>query len=338
MRALIIDGIGHCRMGEAPPPPPCGPGEVEIVIRHVGLCGSDLNTFNGRNPLVALPRVPGHEIAGLVAGFGAGVEGLAHGQQVTVLPYTSCGRCSACRRRRVNACRYNRTLGVQQDGALTERIVVSAGHVIANDTLPSHQLALVEPLSVGFHAVDRGRVEARDRVLVLGCGMIGMGAMLGALRRRADVTVADPSQEKRRMALAFGAARVIDPAGDDLAEQVAQVTEGDGFDVVIEAVGSPETFAGAIDHVCFAGRVVYIGYCKAPVTYRTELFNLKELDILGSRNATLADFHAVIACLEEMGVAADRLISRVFPFAEADAALPYWDAQRGAVLKVMVER
>jgi threonine dehydrogenase-like Zn-dependent dehydrogenase len=100
----------------------------------------------------------------------------------------------------------------------------------------------------------------------------------------------------------------------------------------------PETFTGAIDHVCFAGRVVYIGYCKAPVAYRTQLFNLKELDILGSRNATLADFHAAIACLEQLGPAADALITRVFPFAEADAALPYWDANRATSLKIMVER
>jgi 2-desacetyl-2-hydroxyethyl bacteriochlorophyllide A dehydrogenase len=336
MRALVIEAVGRTRMVEVAPPAPAA-GEVEIAIRHIGLCGSDLNTYTGLNPLVTLPRIPGHEIAGVVAAAGPGVTTLRLGERVTVLPYTSCGECTSCRRGRVNACRFNRTLGVQQDGALTERIVVPARTVIANSTLPAHRLALVEPLSVGFHAVARGRVTAEDRVLILGCGMIGMGALLGAVARGATVTVSDPAAEKRALALDLGAAHAIDPVQEDAAAQVAALTAGEGFDAVIEAAGVAETFTGAIAHAGFAGRVVYIGYCKAPVTYQTQLFNLKELDILGSRNATLADFHAVIACLEAMGERADRLISRVFPFAEAEAALPYWDANRERVLKIMVD-
>jgi 2-desacetyl-2-hydroxyethyl bacteriochlorophyllide A dehydrogenase len=332
MRALVIEAVGATRMVEVAAPELVA-GTVEIAIRHIGLCGSDLNTYKGFNPLVTLPRIPGHEISGIVTALGDSVTTLAVGQRVTVLPYTSCGDCTSCRRDRVNACRFNRTLGVQQDGALTERIVVPARTVIANGTLPAHRLALVEPLSVGFHAVDRGRVTAADRVLVLGCGMIGMGALLGAVARGAAVTVIDPSPEKRARALGLGAVHARDPAAED----IAALTGDDGFDVVIEAVGVPETFTGAIAHAGFAGRVVYIGYCKAPVTYQTQMFNLKELDILGSRNATLADFHAVIACLERLGDAADQLISRVFPFAEAASALPYWDAHRNEVLKIMID-
>jgi threonine dehydrogenase-like Zn-dependent dehydrogenase len=187
--------------------------------------------------------------------------------------------------------------------------------------------------------VARGRVAAGERVLVLGCGMIGVGALLGALRVGAEVTVSDLSAFKRGLAQELGAQHVIDPAGDDVAARVAALTDGEGFDVVIEAVGIPETFTQAVDHAAFSGRVVYIGYCKAPVTYaRTQLFNLKELDILGSRNATQADFLAAMEWLEAMGARADRLVSKVFPFAEAAAALPYFDENRDTVLKVMVEQ
>jgi 2-desacetyl-2-hydroxyethyl bacteriochlorophyllide A dehydrogenase len=336
MRALVIEEVGRTRMTEVEAPE-LSPGTVEVGIRHIGLCGSDLSTYKGLNPLVTLPRIPGHEISGVITAVGDGVGAISLGERVTVLPYTSCGQCSACRRGRANACRFNRTLGVQQDGALTERIVVPARTVITNGTLPGHRLALIEPLSVGFHAAARGRVTADDRVLVLGCGMIGMGALLGAVARGAAVTVIDPSAEKRGVALSLGAAHAIDPTAEDVAAKVAALTGDEGFDVVIEAVGVPETFTVAIAHACFGARVVYIGYCKAPVTYQTELFNLKELDILGSRNATLADFRAVIACLEQMGERADRLISRVFPFAEATAALPYWDAHRDRVLKIMID-
>jgi 2-desacetyl-2-hydroxyethyl bacteriochlorophyllide A dehydrogenase len=337
MQALFIDAVGQTRLGPIDEPAP-GPGEIVVAIRHVGLCGSDLNTFRGLNPLVQLPRIPGHEIGGEILSVGDGVPaGYAVGAPVTVLPYTSCGTCSSCRMGRTNACRFNRTLGVQQDGGLKERLTLPFEKVIVNDRLAPRHLALIEPLSVGFHAVERGRVTAEDKVLVLGCGMIGMGAVLGALAKGAEVTVLDIAADKLSLARDFGAAHSIDPAGEDVAEAVQRITGGDGFDVVIEAVGVPETFTGAIDHACFCGRVVYIGYCKAPVSYQTQLFNLKELDILGSRNATLADFTAAAACLEAMGETADKLITQTFAFPDADKALPFWDTHRAEVLKIMVE-
>ena len=337
MQALFIDAVGETRLGSIDEPPPA-PGEIVVAIRHVGLCGSDLNTFRGLNPLVQLPRIPGHEIGGEILAVGDGVPAdYAVGAHVTVLPYTSCGACSSCRKGRTNACRFNRTLGVQQDGGLKERLTLPFEKVIVNERLAPRHLALVEPLSVGFHAVERGRVTADDRVLVLGCGMIGMGAVLGALAKGAEVTVLDIAGDKLALARAFGAAHSIDPGEDNAAAAVERITGGDGFDVVIEAVGVPETFTQAVDFACFCGRVVYIGYCKAPVSYQTQLFNLKELDIFGSRNATMADFSAAAACLQAMGDAADTLITQTFAFTDADKALPYWDAHRAEVLKIMVE-
>lgn len=337
MKALCIEGTGRTALRDIPEQEP-GPGDVLVGIRHVGLCGSDLNMFRGLNPLVQLPRIPGHEIGGEILRVGKDVPApLKPGRRVTVLPYTSCGTCSSCRKGRAHACRHNRTLGVQQDGGLKERLVVPHEKIIVNETLAPRHLPLVEPLSVGFHAVLRGRVQAGDKVLVLGCGMIGVGALLGAARQGAEVTVLDIAADKLALARTLGAAHVIDPGTLDAAAAVGRLTDGDGYDVVIEAVGVPDTFVQAIDFAGFAGRVVYIGYCKAPVSYRTEIFNLKELDIMGSRNATLEDFHAAARCLEEMGEGADRLISTTFPFARADQALPFWEAHRATLLKIMVE-
>jgi len=337
MKALMIESVGQARFHEVPSREP-GPGEVRIAVRHVGLCGSDLNTFRGLNPLVSLPRIPGHEIGGeiLAVGEGVGPE-YAVGRRVAVMPYTNCGTCTSCRRGRTNACRYNRTLGVQQNGGLSEEFVLPAEKLILNDTLPPRHLALVEPLSVGFHAVARGRVEKADRVVVIGCGMIGMGAVVAAAERGAEVIAVDMSAEKTALARRFGAAHAIDASSEDVAQRVEALTGGDGADVVFEAVGLPSTFTQAVDFACFSGRVVYIGYCKAPVSYQTQMFNLKELDIMGSRNALIGDFRAVVAYLERVGAAADDLVSRVFPFDEAEAALPFWDGDR-SVLKVIVER
>ena len=319
-------------------PAALGDGQVRISVRHIGLCGSDLNTFKGLNPLVQLPRIPGHEIGGEIIAAGAGVdEAYRPGRRVIVMPYTNCGKCSSCRKGRFNACRYNKTLGVQQDGGLAEEIVLPAEKLILNDTLKPRHLALVEPLSVGFHAVERGRVGAGDTVAVLGCGMIGMGVLIGAVAKGARVIAIDPSEEKRVLALKFGAWQALPAGGEELVRKVAELTGDDGVDIAFEAVGLPATFTQAIELAGFAGRVVYVGYSKAPVTYQTQFFNLKELDIMGSRNATLQDFRNVIAHLETIGDTADLLISKVFPFGEAEAALPYWDGHRD-VLKIIIER
>jgi threonine dehydrogenase-like Zn-dependent dehydrogenase len=337
MKALMIEHEGRTRFHNVAAPE-MGPGDVRVSVRHVGLCGSDLNTFRGLNPLVALPRIPGHEIGGEIVASGSAVPpAYARGKRVIVMPYTHCGHCSACRKGRTNACRYNRTLGVQQDGGLAEQIVLPSGKLIINDTLAPRHLPLVEPLAVGFHAVARGLVSAGDRIVVLGCGMIGMGVLIGAISRGAEVIAVDMSAEKLELARRFGASHGIDASRDDVVARVRDLTADDGVDIAFEAVGTPATFTQCIALAGFGGRVVYVGYSKAPVTYETQLFNLKELDILGSRNATLDDFHTVINHLEAIGDSADALISKVVPFEEAETAFPFWDTHRDT-LKVVVAR
>ena len=336
MKALMIEALRQTRLHDIASPAAPGQGEVLLNVRHVGLCGSDLNTYRGLNPLVQLPRIPGHEIGAEILAVGAGVDAaFAAGRRVIAVPYTACGQCSSCRKGRVNACRYNRTLGVQQDGGLAERIVLPAEKLILNDTLPPAHLALVEPLSVGFHAVARGRVAAGDRVAVLGCGMIGMGVVIAAAARGAEVIAVDPAPAKRALAQNFGAVHTLDPAAGDVVAAVAALTGDDGVDIAFEAVGLPETFTQCIGLACFAGRVVYVGYAKAPVTYETQYFNLKELDIHGSRNATRGDFEDVVAWLEQAGARADALISRTIAFDAAEGALGLWEADRD-ILKIVV--
>ncbi|KUF10834.1 zinc-binding alcohol dehydrogenase family protein [Pseudoponticoccus marisrubri] len=337
MKSLAIDRIGHTTFLDRPAPTP-GPGEVLVDVRVVGLCGSDLSTFNGANPLVELPRVPGHEIGGVVLETGAGVgDEIRPGAHVVVIPYTACGTCPACRRGRPNACQFNQTLGVQRDGGLCDRIVVPADRLIVNDRLSLQQLALVEPLSVGFHAVARGQVAPEDTVLVLGGGMIGVGAVLGALARGARVIVSEISAAKAEILGQLGATAVINPQAETLEDRLSELTEGRGADVIIEAAGVAQTFRQAVDIAPFTGRIVYIGYTKTEVAYETKLFNLKELDIRGSRNATGADFDAVIAFLETRPGLEDLLVSRIFPWAEAEGAFEHWTAHRDETFKIMID-
>ncbi|MEM9181471.1 MAG: zinc-binding dehydrogenase, partial [Pseudomonadota bacterium] len=295
-------------------------------------------TFRGLNPMVVLPRIPGHEIGGRIIEKGSDVPAAFEvGRSSIVIPYSECGRCSACHAGRPNACRDNQTLGVQRDGGMADKITIRHDRLILNDHLPSRHLAIVEPLAVGFHSVGRGGVSKDDVVAVLGGGMIGVGAMIGALARGARVIAIEVSAAKFQTIQSIGVENVLDPNAVDIADAVGRHTDGQGADVVIEAVGLPETFRATVDLACFAGSIVYIGYAKEPVTYDTKFFNLKELDMFGSRNATRTDFEAVITWLEQNPEIADMLITKVFRWREAEKAFPYWEGARDETFKILLD-
>jgi L-galactonate 5-dehydrogenase len=336
MRTFQIETPGKFSFGEASRPHPAA-GEVLLQLRRVGYCGSDLSTWRGQNPLVGYPRIPGHEIAATIIEVGSGVPAeLAPGVAVTALPYTACGRCVACRSGRSNACQSNQTLGVQRNGAMTEFITLLAEKIVVAP-LSLRDLALVEPLSVGFHAIRRGRVTERDTVVVFGCGMIGLGAIAAAgLRRRAQVIAVDIDDGKLALARKAGATHAVNSRTEDLHRRLQELTAGDGPTVAIEAVGAPATFQAAVTEVSFAGRVVYIGYAKAPVSYETKYFVMKELDILGSRNATKEDFEEVIAMLRSGAYPTEATVTRTVPFADAGIALRDWSEHPELVTKLHV--
>ena len=320
---------------EMPELPPDG---VLIKIQYVGFCGSDLNTYLGRNLLAISPVIPGHEIGGTVEAVGAAVpEGLfSKGMSVTVNPYTACGKCSSCKKTRPNACRHNETLGVQRNGAMTEYIVVPWNKVIPAPGISPRDCALIEPMSVGFHAVDRGAVTDIDTVMVIGCGRIVLGAIVRASMRGATVIAVDLDDDKLALTRELGAEHTINSSKQNVHETLCGLTGGEGPDVVIEAVGSAPTYVMAVDEVAFAGRVVCIGYAKSDVTFQTKLFVQKELDIRGSRNALPSDFNAVIRYLHRGNCPVDRLISDIVEPEHAGEALEKWSQCPGKVFRILV--
>jgi len=337
MKMLQIESPGVCTYGERDRPH-IARGEVLLQIKQIGLCGSDLTTYRGLNPMVSYPRVPGHEIGAVIAEIGEAVPSHLHpGLTVTVAPYTQCGVCPSCRLNRRNACQFNQTLGVQRDGALTEYLAVPWESLLFSPMLSLAEHALIEPLSVGFHAVERGRVTADDTVAVFGAGMIGLGAVAAAaLLKGARVIAVDIDDAKLALARKAGAACVINSQTESLHDRLQELTREEGPTVIIEAVGAAETFVAAVNEVAFAGRVVYIGYAKKPVTYETKYFVMKELDILGSRNALPADFQNVIGILESGRYPVAETITKTVPFEEAGTELGRWSDNPSAVTKIQV--
>lgn len=319
------------------PEPVAAKGEVKLKINYVGFCGSDLSTYMGKNPMVDYPRIPGHEISAVIVSVGEEVPAnIKTGQAVTVVPYTNCGQCSSCRKGRFNACRYNQTLGVQRDGAMQEFICVPWQKLIVNDQLSAKELAMVEPLTVGFHAVDRGRITDIDTVLVFGCGMIGSGAIIRAALRGAKVIAVDIDDQKLDLARKIGAHHCINSKTSNLHETLQEITGGYGPDVIIEAAGNPFTYQAALEEAAFAARVVCIGYAKNDVSFATKLWVQKEIDILGSRNATPSDFEAVISYLSQRSFPLDEMITRIIQPEEAADTVAAWAANPGQVMKILV--
>lgn len=335
MKALVMSQPGFAEIQLTSRPEAKG-GEVLLRVRMVGLCGSDLNSFRGSNPLVSFPRIPGHEIAGTIVENKSDNLELKPGTNVAVSPYSNCGKCAACQRGRVNACQFNQTLGVQRDGALTEFITVSADRVYPAQ-LSLKELCLVEPLTVGFHAVARGRVTNTDIVAVWGCGGVGLGAVAAASFEGAKTIAVDIDEKKLEIARKAGAAHTINASKESVQNQLADFTDGAGPDVVIEAIGSPETFRTAVEVVAFTGRVVYVGYAKAPVAYETHLFVQKELDIMGSRNAMPPDFRKVIQMLEAHRFPVEDAITRVVTMERAPDMLRAWRDNPAAFTKIVID-
>ncbi len=333
MKALVLHKPGQASI-ETIPDASIIDGHVLLKVRMVGFCGTDLNSFRGLNPLVSYPRILGHEVSATVVQADSD-DAVGLGTDVAVCPYTNCGTCASCRRGRANACEFNQTLGVQRDGALTEFIAAGREKLYPAKLTPK-ELCLVEPLTVGFHAVSRGRVTANDTVAVFGCGGVGLGAVAASCFKGARTIAIDVDDEKLELARLAGATCTIYSGREPLHDRLLHFTYGRGPDVIIEAVGAAATFRAAVEEVAFTGRVVYIGYAKEPVNYETRLFVQKELDIVGSRNAQPEDFQAVIGLLEQRRFPVDEAVSLIVPLVEAPEALRSWSENPSRFKKIMV--
>lgn len=336
MKAVVLDGPGSASLREVFDRVHVGRDDILLQVRRIGLCGSDLNSYRGRNPLVSYPRIPGHEVAATVSRLNPNHPEWQPGISVTLSPLTNCERCAACLHGRLNACQFNETLGVQRDGALREFIAVPASRLYRAN-LGLKELCLVEPLTVGFHAVARGRVASDDTVAIFGCGGVGLGAVVGAACRRATVIGVDLDDGKLVTAQRAGAKHAINTARGSLHDELLAATHGHGPDVIIEAIGVAETYRAAVEEVAYAGRVVYVGWAKEQVTYETRPFVHKELDILGSRNAQPEDFFAVIHMLEARRFPVEEAVTHTVPISDVPGIFEAWNREPARFGKIMVE-
>jgi 2-desacetyl-2-hydroxyethyl bacteriochlorophyllide A dehydrogenase len=310
-------------------------GEALLKIKYCGICGSDVATYTGNQPFATYPRIPGHEFSAEIVDIDENELGLKKGMVVTANPYFNCGTCYSCRRGKVNCCEDNQTMGVQRDGSFSEYITMPVERIIDGKGLHAKTLALIEPFSIGYHAINRGNVKEGDKVLVIGAGPIGIFAMISAKLKGAEVYIADVLDKRLELAKELGAVGTINTAKENIIERVKEITNNNGMDVCVEAAGLPVTFLNCIDNVSFAGKVILIGNGKKETSFNHSILLKKEVNVYGSRNS-LHDFEPLIDIVSSGKVDINKLITNIYTLEEATKAFEDLKNNDGTMAKVLV--
>jgi len=277
-----------------------GPGEVLVKVRKIGVCGTDLHAFRGRQPFFSYPRIIGHELGVKVIKKGDQVHGLEPGTYCALEPYLYCGKCSACRRGKTNCCEKLQVMGVHVDGGMQEFMTVNAGHLYPSDKLQPEQLALVETLGIGAHAVERAQIDDHDSILVIGAGPIGLSVLQFAKAHPVPLVVTDMNSSR----LAFcqqqmGVKHTLDAANPDFEKNLKTALGGDLPTVIFDATGNPKSMQGAINFLAPGGKLILVGLYQGDFTFHDPLFHKKEVTLMSSRNATGSNFSNIIQMMED---------------------------------------
>lgn len=308
------------------------PGEALVRPRRIGICGTDYHIFQGKHPFLKYPRIIGHEMAVEILDA-PGESGLKSGEICVVNPYISCGACIACRAGRGNCCVSISVLGVHRDGGMTHRLSIPVRNLIPSDGLSLDACAATEFLAIGAHAVRRGSIGAGEKVLVVGAGPIGLGAVLFARLAGATVFLHDHDTERAAIAARIsGATDLADPKQD-----IAGCTDGNGFDVVLDATGNRAAMEAGFEYVAHGGRYVLISVVNDTISFADPDFHRKEMTLLGSRNATNDDFRRVMLAIRTGEIKIDQLVTHRTSLAGAVQSIPHWATQKAGLIKALVE-
>jgi len=329
--ALTVTEPGKLVVEERPWPI-CGPGEVLVAPRRVGICGTDYHIFEGNQPFLQYPRVMGHELAVDVVEAPEGSR-IELGATYIVNPYVSCGTCVACRKGKPNCCTSIAVLGVHRDGGMARLLTLPATNLVPADGLGVDECAMVEFLAIGAHAVRRAAVSSDDKVLVVGAGPIGLGTALFAALSGGQVTVMDRDQQRLEAAQRL-IPRITLLLASDVDRLRADASEG--FDAVFDATGSRASIENGFQFVAHGGRYALVSIVKGHINFVDADFHRKEMTLLGCRNAVRVDFERVIAAVKAGDAKARDWITHRTTLQDATRDLPHWAANKTGLIKAII--
>jgi len=340
MKALVMTKPGEFALEDRPKPVPKN-DEVLFKVLQVGVCGTDLHAFEGTQPLFTYPRVVGHELAVQIAEIPASAKSAAgdlkEGDIVSILPYMRCGNCVACRNGKTNCCTTLKCLGVPVDGGMQEYLSLPAFYAVPAGKVKPQDIALVECFAIGFHGVRRGNPRQGEVALVVGVGPIGIGVIHGLKEGGIKVIALDIND--KRLAYAKDIAKadyIINAATTDPEKALADITGGELAPLVIDATGNAGQMMKAFNYVGSGGSIVYVSLVRADISFPDPLFHVKEVTLMGSRNATKEDFANVIAGIESNRVNTSGFVTHTASLEETPAQFPSWPKPETGCIKAVV--
>jgi 2-desacetyl-2-hydroxyethyl bacteriochlorophyllide A dehydrogenase len=337
MQTVVLNNPGQLALIDRPQPTSPGPGEALVKVMRVGVCGTDIHAFRGKQPFFSYPRVLGHELGVEVLSLGPGQHSVAVGDRCAVEPYLNCGTCIACRNGKTNCCTQMRVLGVHVDGGMCSQLVLPSSKLHRSPKLSFDQLALVETLGIGAHAVHRAQVRADEWALIIGAGPIGLAALQFVIAVGARPIVMEPNASRADFCRrAFGVTHLIDPNNDPVT-QLHQITDGDMPTVVFDATGNPGSMMKSFSFPAHGGRLVFIGLFVGDVTFHDPDFHRRELTLLASRNSLPDDFTRIIKLVEDGVVSTLPWITHRAALVDLPGKFSQWVAPDSGVLKAVVE-
>ena len=338
MKTIIINKPGEVEIIEQTMPVR-KQGEALLKILYGGICGSDLGTYRGTFAYASYPRIPGHEFSAEIIEIGDNDRNLKPGMIVTCNPYFNCGHCYSCQRGLVNCCTSNETMGAQRDGAFSEYITMPIERIYDGKGLSAKTLALIEPFCISYHGISRANIQPNDKVLVIGAGTIGVLAAVAAKAKGAKVYISDVAENKMNYAIeTFGLdGGILNDSPENFIKRVEEITNGNYFDVTIEAVGLPSTFQACIDAAAFGARMVQKGVGKRTHEFDFTLLQKKELNVYGSRNALKKDFLELIDLVKSGKVDLEKIVTNTYNLDEADKAFQDFSKNAASMLKVVIK-
>lgn len=336
MKAIQITEPGKIEIKEIPMPQ-LKENEALLKIMYCGICGADVASYTGNQPFTTYPRIPGHEFSAQIVKIGENDRGLKEGDIVTANPYFNCGECYSCKRGIVNACTDNQTMGVQRDGSFCEYVAMPIERIIDGKGLSAKELALIEPFSISCHALSRARVNKGDNLLIMGAGPIGLFALVKAKAMGARVMIADLLDSRLELAKKYGADCVVNTKNSDILKEAEKFTNGNMFDVCVEACGLPVTFLSCIDCAAAGANVILIGNGKKETTFLHSVLLKKELNVFGSRNAFAKDFEELIDLVSAKKADVMKMVSGVYEMDNAQKAFESLAHNDGSLAKLLIK-
>jgi len=336
MKCIVCEQPGKFLLKEKSPPFP-KTGHALLEIKKIGICGTDLHAYQGNQPFFSYPRILGHELAARVVGIEEdNPYNLRMDDKVVIMPYLSCGHCIACRQGKTNCCTSIQVLGVHIDGGMQELINVPSNLLLKVNTLDYEQIAAIEPLAIGAHAIRRANIQKDEFVLVVGAGPIGIGIMRFAQLQGAQVIAMDVNEQRLSFVKEKLGIKFTVNALRQAPKQINQITNDDGCTAVFDASGNKKALESGVQYMAHGGRYVLVGLFKGDLSFSHPFIHSKETTLLCSRNATMEDFQHVISVLENNQFSMDAFITHRVGFDQMIEHFDSWLLPETKVIKAMV--